>query len=330
MICFIRSWSYAEFPIFIFINCASALQIKYSPIFVDIMNKKNIVIAALARNCEDSLRTNIPLIEKLRTQFLWSKVVVVENDSIDGTKDLLNDWKINYSDVTIISNDYGTKTIPDKSDLIINPYTCYQRIDKMVSYRNLYLDYISEVNHPIDLVIVIDIDVIEISLTGLENVINSFDDKTGAIFSNGMSVMKTPFGLSEIYYDTFAVWEYPLLNEFSYSTGSLAKTFKSINRNLKKLPLYNVISAFGGVGIYNYAAIKNLRYKTVLNPLDQQEAICEHIPFHQEIIKRGFKNYIARDFQVIYQRHNWILILKLLLSEKIFNYLHPIILKLKK
>jgi hypothetical protein len=96
------------------------------------------------------------------------------------------------------------------------------------------------------------------------------------------------------------------------------------------LPLYNVISAFGGVGIYNYAAIKNLRYKTVLNPLDQQEAICEHIPFHQEIIKRGFKNYIARDFQVIYQRHNWILILKLLLSEKIFNYLHPIILKLKK
>ena len=294
------------------------------------MINKNIIIAALARDCEDSLRTNIPLIEELRSQFSWSQIVVVENDSKDGTKGLLNDWKINFNHVTIISKDFGTKTIPDKSDLIINPYTTYQRIDKMVSYRNLYLEHINKVEHPIDLVIIIDIDVIEISLTGLINAINSFEEKTGAIFSNGVSVMKTPFGLSEIYYDIFAVWEYPLLHEFSYSAGSLAKTFKSINRNIKKSPLYSVISAFGGVGIYNYAAIKDLSYKTVLNPVDKQEAICEHIPFNHEIIKRGYKNYIHRDLQVIYQRHNWILILKLLLSERIFNLLHPIILKLKK
>ena len=294
------------------------------------MINKNIIIAALARDCENSLRTNIPLIEELRSQFSWSQIVVVENDSKDGTKGLLNDWKINFNHVTIISKDFGTKTIPDKSDLIINPYTTYQRIDKMVSYRNLYLDHINEVEQPIDLLIIIDIDVIEISLTGLIKAINSFEDKTGAVFSNGVSVMKTPFGLSEIYYDIFAVWEYPLSHKFSYSAGTLARTFKSINRNIKKSPLYSVISAFGGVGIYNYAAIKDLRYKTVLNPVDKQEAICEHIPFNHEIIKRGYKNYIHRDLQVIYQRHNWILILKLLLSERIFNLLHPIILKLKK
>jgi hypothetical protein len=294
------------------------------------MINKNIVIAALARNCEDSLRTNIPLIEKLRDRLLWSQVVVVENDSIDGTKDLLNNWKVNHANVTIISSDFGTKTIPDQSDLIVNPMTSYQRIDKMVLYRNLYLDYISEVKHPIDLVIVIDIDVVKISLTGLIHVINSFDDKTGAIFSNGMSVMKTPFGLSEIYYDTFAVWEHPMLNEFSYSSESLYRTFKSINKNVKKFSLYSVISAFGGVGIYNYQAIKNLRYKTVLNPLNQQEAICEHIPLNQEIIKQGFNNYIARDFHVVYETHNWTLILKLVLPIKIFNFLYPIILRIKK
>lgn len=293
------------------------------------MINKNIIIAALARNCEESLRTNIPLIEELRAQFVWSQVVVVENDSIDGTKELLNNWKLNSSNVTVISNDYGTKTIPDKDDLIINPYTCYQRIDKMVSYRNLYLDYIKEVDHPIDLVIVIDIDIIQISLTGLINVINSFDDKTGAVFSNGMSVKKTPFGLSKIYYDIFAVWEYPLSDEFSHSPESLGKTFKSINKNIKRSPLYQVISAFGGVGVYNYNAIKDLRYKTVLNPLNQLEAICEHIPFNQAIVKRGFNNYIARDFQVIYQKHNWILILKRVLPTRIFNFLHPVILKIK-
>lgn len=294
------------------------------------MIDKNIVIAALARNCEDSLRTNIPLIEQLRTQFVWSQVVVVENDSVDGTKELLKSWKIDYSNVTIISNDFGTKTIPDKSDLIPDPWTSYQRIDKMAFYRNLYLDYIKDIRHPIDLVIVVDIDVVQISLTGLIDVIKSFDNKTGAIFSNGISIMKTPFGLSEIYYDTFAVWEYPFLNEFSHSSTSLATTFKSVNRNLKRSPLYGVISAFGGVGVYNYDAIKDLRYKTVMNPLNHQEAICEHIPFNHEIIKRGFNNYIARDFRVVYQRHNWILILKLVLPIKIFNFLHPIILKIKK
>ncbi len=294
------------------------------------MINKNIIIAALARNCEDSLKTNIPLIERLRAQFSWSQVVVVENDSIDGTKALLNDWKLNYDQVTIISNDYGTKTIPDKSDLIQNPMTSYQRIEKMVFYRNLYLDYISEVKHPIDLVIIIDIDVIEISLNGLIDAINAFDHKTGAVFSNGMSVMQTPFGLSEIYYDTFAVWEYPASDEFSYSDESLNRTFRSINKNIKKSPMYGVISAFGGVGIYNYQAIKDLRYQTVLNPLNQREAICEHIPFNREIIKQGFYNYIARDFRVIYERHSWTLILKLILPLKVFNFLYPVILKLKK
>lgn len=294
------------------------------------MINKNIIIAALARDCEDSLRINIPVIEKLRTQISWSQVVVVENDSIDGTKDLLNDWKINSKNVTIISNDYGTKTIPDKSDLIINPMTSYQRIDKMVFYRNLYLDYIKEIDHPIDLVIIIDIDVLEISLAGLMDVINSFDDKTGAVFANGISVMKTPLGLSEIYYDIFAVWEYPISNDFSYSKDSLARTFKSINKNVKKSSLYSVISAFGGVGVYNYQAIKNLRYKTVLNSLNQQEAICEHIPFHQEIIKQGFENYISRDFKVIYETHNLTLLLKQVLPVKVFNFLHPFLLKIKK
>ena len=206
----------------------------------------------------------------------------------------------------------------------------FYNIDKMVFYRNLYLDYIKQVQHPIDLVIVIDIDVLKISLTGLMNAINSFDHKTGAIFSNGMSVMKTPFGLSEIYYDAFAVWEYPMLNEFSYSTESIHQTFKSINRNIKKSPFYKVISAFGGVGIYNYQAIKNLQYKTVLNPFNQQEAICEHIPFNQEIVKQGFNNYIARDFKVVYEKHNWTLILKLILSFNVFSFIYPIILKIKK
>lgn len=294
------------------------------------MINKNIVIAALARDCESSLKNNIPLIERLRRQFVWSEVVVVENDSVDGTKGLLDEWKTNFKGVTIISNDFGTKTIPDRKDVQVDPWTSYGRIEKMARYRNLYLDHISRIVHPIDLVVIIDIDVIDISLEGLVDIIDSFDDKTGAIFSNGVSVKQTPFGLSKIYYDTFAVWEYPLADQFSHTPASQAKTFKSINRNAKKTPFYKVISAFGGVGIYNYQAIRDLRYKAVPNPLNPLEAICEHIPFNEEITKRGFNNYIARDFEVIYQKHNWILILKRVLPVRVFNFLHPIVLGFKK
>jgi len=294
------------------------------------MINKNIIIAALARDCEDSLETNIPLIENLRKQFVWSAVIVVENDSIDATKDILNNWKSNSENVEIISNNFGTKTIPDKSDLITDPWTSYQRIEKMAAYRNLYLDYIEEIDHHIDLVIIIDIDVIKISSSGILDVIHSFDNQTGAVFSNGISIMKTPWGMSEIYYDIFALWEYPMSGEFSYTARSLNNTFKSINKKLKKSPHYNVISAFGGVGVYNYQAIKGLRYRNVLNPLNEQQAICEHITFNHAIIKRGFTNFIARDFQVIYERHNWILIMKLILPFKVFNFLYSLLQRIKR
>ena len=49
---------------------------------------KNIVIAALARDCDKSLSKIINLIEELRENFVWSKVVVVENDSKDNTKNM--------------------------------------------------------------------------------------------------------------------------------------------------------------------------------------------------------------------------------------------------
>ena len=57
------------------------------------MIDKKIVIAALARDCNEALINNIPRIEKLRELFTESHVVIVENDSKDGTKDTLQKWQ---------------------------------------------------------------------------------------------------------------------------------------------------------------------------------------------------------------------------------------------
>ena len=292
------------------------------------MIKKNIIIAALARDCESALKINIPIIEEFRDQILWSNVIVVENDSIDSTKEILHNWESNYFGINVISKNYGIKTIPDKSDLIISPMTSFQRIEKMVEYRNLYIDFIQNIDHEIDILIVIDIDVKEISLDGLINAVLAIDNKTGGIFSNGITIQKYFGFISKIYFDTFAVYEYPIFDKFSYTQKSLDKTFKSVNKKIKKSNYYKVISAFSGVGVYNYKAIKDLKYRTVLNPLNNKEAICEHIPFNIDIVNRGYCNYISRDFQVVYGTHNLGLISKLLIPSILFNFFYPIIKKI--
>lgn len=292
---------------------------------------KNIVIAALARDCEKALRFNIPLIEKLRERFGWSQVVVVENDSKDKTKELLFEWAANSTGIKVISQDFGTLTIPNKSTHISTPSTSLYRIEKMASYRNIYLDYIKTIKHQIDYVIIVDIDIKGFSIDGLIQAIEKDDNSWGAIFSNGIT-QKKYFGiLSKIYFDCFAIYEYPFVGDFSYTQKKLDLTFKSINRNIKKHKKYSVISAFSGIGIYRYEAIDGLKYKAVINTGIVGSAVCEHIPFNIEIIKRGFKNYIDREFVVIYgAEHNLGLILKLYTPYRLFNFTRRYYLNFKK
>ncbi|MFV5698715.1 hypothetical protein ACM55H_10140 [Flavobacterium sp. ZT3R17] len=288
---------------------------------------KNVVIASLARDCDQSLPKMIDLIEELRENFLWSQVVVVENDSKDNTKNILFDWEKKGDGVKVISQDFGIKTIPDQTVDMASPTISFYRIEKMSFYRNIYLDYIDTLLHEIDYVIVIDIDVKKFSVDELVNSINQANKNWGGIFSNGVTINKYLGFESKIYYDVFAVYEYPLKEFFSYTDESLERTFRTINKNTKKYKYYNVISAFGGIGIYKYSAIKLLRYKAIKNIFNENEGICEHIPFNMAIVEAGYKNYISRDFFLEYGTHKFGLILKLFLHPKFFNFIYNLLSK---
>lgn len=295
------------------------------------MNKinKNIVIAGLARDCEKNLNKNIERIENLRKFFIWSHVVVVENDSIDDTKLILKNWNKNFNDVSIISKNYGTLTIPKVSDEIISPNTSFYRISKMAYYRNIYLDFIKTLNHEIDYVIIIDLDIEFFVVDGIINSLVEAPENFGGIFANGFTT-KRYFGFeSNLYYDIFAVYEYPLRSKFTYTFDSLEKTFKTINKNVNENHFYSVISAFSGLAIYNYKSICKLEYKALIS--DNNNAICEHIPFNEEIINLGFKNYISKELHVSYGKHNLGLDLKYILPKKTFDFLYKVLfLKIKK
>ena len=292
---------------------------------------KNIVIAALARDCQESLPNMILLVEQLRKRFTWSQVVVVENDSKDNTKELLFDWEKRKNGVKIISKDYGSLTIPLNLINGVKPLVSFHRIDKMVKYRNIYLKYIKEIKHDIDYVIVIDVDIESFSIESVVNSILEFEPKCGGVFANGVTV-KRIFGVfySKIFYDVFAVYEYPTKRTFSYTEDSLSETLKSVTEKLKRDKFYQVISAFGGIGIYNYKAISGIEYTTVSNGANKSEAICEHIPFNTQILKLGYKNYISCDMEVIYGEHSFGSILKFYLPKQVFDILFKIFRRIKK
>ena len=292
--------------------------------------KKDIVIAALARDCEKALINNIPLIEELRKQFESARVIVIENDSKDNTKKLLKDWQDNSEDIKVISQDFGTKTIPTETSNNISPLSSFYRVEKMAFYRNMYLEYINELKGNIDYVIIIDIDILEFSVEEIVNSISNVNRNWGGIFSNGITTRKIAGFKSKIYFDIFALYEYPFKEVFCYSQVSFDRTFKSINKNIKKNEFYSIISAFGGIGIYRYEAIKDLRYEAIQNPNNELEGICEHVSFNTKIVKKGYNNYISRNLIVDYGTHGIGLIFKLICPSFLFNFLYKEKLKFSK
>lgn len=287
------------------------------------MIDKDIVIAILARDCEKSLLENVKLVEELRGHFIWSQVVIVENDSKDNTKSILFDWEKSKKGVKVISQDYNTLTIPNKTSDKIKPLVSYFRIEKMTRYRNIYLDYIKEINHNIDNIIVIDIDIEYFSVDGVVDSILKCNEKCGAIFAYGITIKRIFNKIySKIFYDIFAVQEYSMVTIPLFQSENSRNILRSVSANLKKQKtLYKVISAFGGIAVYNYKAICNLEYKVVINSFDENEAICEHIPFNNAIVNLGYSNYISKKMEVIYGEHSFGEIIKNIIPKNIFSFL---------
>ena len=69
------------------------------------MRNIKIAICSIVRDCNNNLKRNIPVIEKLRSHLKSSIVIVFENDSIDGTKDIFIEWNKKSSNVYIESRD---------------------------------------------------------------------------------------------------------------------------------------------------------------------------------------------------------------------------------
>ena len=259
------------------------------------MSDLKVVICTTVRDCDDSLTRNIPVMEKLRSHIKESHVVVVENDSIDNTKKIINDWKKYSTNVHINSTDYGVITIPKHEEIpSISRFFSDHRISLMAKYRNIYLDFVK--NHlDVDYLITVDLDVYYIDIDGIAN---SFGQEVNwdCISSNGKKVTpESPFKLQ--FFDTYAFKE---LNDTNPQTIEKIKLHQKKYSTLKLgMPIIRINSGFNGLAIYKWDSIKDLNYQSKKNDDKIVLAKCEHVTFHQDMMDNGHDQIYVNPSQII-------------------------------
>lgn len=252
------------------------------------INESTIILCSIVRNAEKGVRRNIPIISELLMHAKDYRVFVYENDSVDGTKDLLLQWhqkdplKIHIS----LNNCDSAKTIPsNKLTKGVNPFFSHRRIDKMAMLRNTYMEYIEKQKWEADYLIVVDLDVARICLDGI---LSSFESKLewDAVTALGYSIGPN---LKRRYHDTYALTLYgeEMFPQTEQKVRSLAGLYSVLNGYGAWM---RVFSAFGGLTIYRYDAVKGIRYAypSLNNDDERVEVRCEHYSLYKQMVERGY------------------------------------------
>ena len=265
----------------------------------DLINK-SIIVCSIVRNAEKGLRRNVPVVKALCRRFGDYRVVVYENDSTDGTKEVLREWMAEDGEhvFALLHDTDATKTIPAASAVTVNPFFSRKRIAKMADLRNQYLAFVEKEGWTADYLMVVDLDVAQLDLEGI---LSSFaEDAPGwdAVTAYGYS---TSPSLQRRYHDTYAL--------VKKGEAVVPQTEKSIHDNalafaaaLEKGEWVRVDSAFGGLSIYRFECVRGLRYQVTDNEDERVEVRCEHQSIYAQMRSRGFDRiYVNPKMKLKYQ-----------------------------
>lgn len=223
------------------------------------MAKHKLVICGITRDNANALPNVIRHIENTASFFKDYKVIIFENDSSDGTKEILKNWSMKNDKVKILSKDYG---------FIKRPSIAF-----MAEARNFYLDELQN-NHEYDdydIVMVADLDFGKgWDARGIADSFSKINDWE-AVCSNGSLRPYTNM------YDTFAFLN---LEPNKCTHNEHFNKCNHTKRYKVDEPLVPVGSCFGGIAFYKREFIKGCRYES-------HDEDCEHIAFHQCMINKN-------------------------------------------
>lgn len=265
---------------------------------------KSIIICSIVRNAEKGLRENVPVLQELCKKFVDYRVFVYENDSIDKTKRLLEEWSVSDSEHVFVSlNDNNcSATIPSQKETgKVSRFYSRRRIERMAMLRNQYMAYIEQQGWEADYLMVVDLDVARLSLEGI---LNSFEHNYSwdAVTAFGYSLAPN---LHMRYHDTYALTEYGEEN-LPQTKDKIKSLAGKYGKQKGSKEWVRVFSSFGGLAIYKFEAIKGLRYIALRNEDERVEMRCEHYSIYKQMADRGFdKVYINPQMELKYQNLTW-------------------------
>ena len=233
----------------------------------------DVVIVGCARDIEKYLENTKQKLQMLKSLFRNTKIIIYENDSIDKTLDILKDWeRENFIQLITEKNVKGIRT------------------ERLAFARNIL--YNEAMKHNFDLYIVIDLDNVIQDLSK-ESIMSCFNLKEDWAMVGANQ--------KDIYYDMFALrtiddWMpfdflYCINIEIKTQKYCLDDRYKIIPQNTQPI---EVLSCFGGVGIYKRKYLDNCFYGYGFQMDNNNEKIqaCEHVDFNKCIKYNGGKIYI--------------------------------------
>jgi hypothetical protein len=241
-------------------------------------------VVGLAKDCLQALEKQIERIEYLGSQFREYKVVVMENDSKDGTRARLEEWaSVNTNVILVECEDLGTKRCHLESTGKGRELLKDTRIARLANFRARCQKTLFETGFQPDYVAVVDMDILgELDYNGFFHTLSMED-------WDAISVMEFT-NLNDTFYwqrDTLAFVgekeDWPRYDGESHIpvTYHLAKFLK-----LGFLAIHNelipVKSAGGGFILYRGDVYKAGRYK---------EDYCEHVAFQKSLLSKGYHRF---------------------------------------
>jgi hypothetical protein len=250
--------------------------------------QKKIVFAFLSKNSEKHIPSMRQKLAKLGKQFKDYHVVLFENDSIGGSREMFEQWQkvddhFTLLDCCSLGNCNCKLNWQDASKMkgIIST----TRIKKMRFMRQYVLDYIKQQFADWDYLAVMDFD-----LKGAifeDGFFTTFSKMTGDFdmtFAAGYTTV--PIFNSLLLYDGIAYQSVKKSNALQKG-GDVIKclyTQLTMNRDLLKFPTplstIKCKSGFNGIAIYAMNSVKDASY-------DKTDHICEHVDLHLDMIKNG-------------------------------------------
>jgi hypothetical protein len=151
-----------------------------------------VVVAGLAYNIGGALSTLRERFESIARLFGRARLVIYENDSVDGTTEALRAWSAADDRVVLIAEDLGASAAIDDR---------VSRTQKLAFYRNKYLDEVSRPEYAsFDVLVLLDTDFVNAraSHEGLANAVRRV-----AVTGEAAGVCALGFKY-DMYWDTFA------------------------------------------------------------------------------------------------------------------------------